>query len=225
MTIRIALVDDHALLRNSLAQLLAGAPGLEVALAFADGESALGALKDQSVDVILMDIAMPGIGGIEATRRILKADPEARVIMLTSFAERSMVVQALSAGAIGYLLKDAEPEELVRAIHAAVSGESMLTPRVATTLVLELRGRREALANTTPREREVLRFIVAGLSNKQIARRMAIAEKTVKSHLTNTFAKIGVEDRTQAAVWAMENGIAGDCHTGQPAEAISRTVA
>lgn len=211
MTVRIALVDDHLVLRSGLAQLLSGMPGIEVTGAFSDGESAVEGLPTGSVDVVLMDIAMAGIGGIEATRRMVASNPDARIVMLTSFAEREMVVQALSAGAIGYLLKDAEPDEIVRAIHAAVDGQSTLAPRVATTLVLELRGRRDALANTTPREREVLSLIVKGMSNKQIARRMQISEKTVKSHLTNTFAKIGVEGRTQAALWAVEHGIPGEC--------------
>ena len=208
MTVRVVLVDDHAMLRNSLAQLLNGTPGIDVVATFADGESAVAGIDECAADVVLMDVAMPGIGGIEATRQLVEAHPEARVLMLTSFAERDMVVHALSAGAMGYLLKDAEPEDLVRAIHASLAGESTLTPKVATTLVAELRGRRDALSNTTPREREVLGCLAAGLSNKQIARQMRIAEKTVKSHLTNTFQKIGVMDRTQAAIWAIEHGIA-----------------
>ena len=207
MTVRVVLVDDHAMLRNSLAQLLSSSPGIDVVGTFASGELAVAGIGQCLADVVLMDIAMPGMGGIEATRRLVEENPETRVLMLTSFAERDMVVQALSAGAMGYLLKDAEPDDLVRAIHAAVAGESTLTPKVATTLVAELRGRRDALSNTTPREREVLGCLAAGLSNKQIARRMRIAEKTVKSHLTNTFVKIGVMDRTQAAIWAIEHGI------------------
>ena len=207
MTVRVALVDDHAMLRSSLAQLLGNIPGLEVVGIFPDGESALAGVPACAADVVLMDIAMPGMGGIEATRSLTVANPGLRVLILTSFADRALVVEALSSGATGYLLKDAEPEDLVRAVYAAVAGASTLTPRVATTLVAEFRGRRDALANTTPREREVLGCLVAGLSNKQIARRMSIAEKTVKTHLTNTFTKIGVMDRTQAALWAVDHGI------------------
>lgn len=216
MTVRTAIVDDHAMLRSSLAQLLGNVPDIEVAGVFRDGEAALAGVPECGAQVVLMDIAMPGIGGIEATRQLTAENPGLRVIMLTSFADRQLVVEALSAGATGYLLKDAEPGDLVRAIHAARAGDSALAPRVATTLVAELRGRRDALSNTTPREREVLGCLVAGLSNKQIARRMSIAEKTVKAHLTNTFTKIGVLDRTQAALWAVEHGITPLSESARP---------
>jgi len=153
-----------------------------------------------------MDLSMPGLDGIEATKQVLASRPDTQVLVLTSFSDRERILQALDAGACGYLLKDAEPDELLRAIRAAARGEAPLSPRAAQAL---LSARREPgpLAGLSDREREVLSLVAAGLANKQIAQRLGISEKTVKAHLTRVFREIGVFDRTQAALWAQRNGL------------------
>jgi DNA-binding NarL/FixJ family response regulator len=154
-------------------------------------------------DVVLMDLEMRVLDGIEATRKITAAT-DAAVVILTSFSDRERILRALDAGAVGYLLKDAEPDELIRGIQAAARGESPLAPKAAHTI---LRARSEEHATAlSAREKEVLACLVEGLQNKQIARRLEISEKTVKTHLTNIFSQIGVTDRTQAALWAVRNG-------------------
>jgi DNA-binding NarL/FixJ family response regulator len=204
--IRVVVVDDHTIVRNGLVQLLAADPGLVVAGAAGDGAGAVALCDAEQPDVVLMDLSMPGMGGVEATRRISERTPAAQVIVLTSFVDRDRVVDALDAGAIGYLLKDAEPEDVIRAIHAAARGESPLDPRAARTMLSAQRstGPLEAL---TEREREVLSLVAEGLPNKQIARRLGISEKTVKAHLTSTFRTIGVDDRMQAGLWARRQGL------------------
>jgi DNA-binding NarL/FixJ family response regulator len=155
-----------------------------------------------------MDLSMPVMDGIEATRRIVAAhDGAVSVVVLTSFADREQVMEALVAGASGYLLKDAEPEELVRGIRAAARGEAPLAPRAARE-VLAARSEPRPVAELSTREREVLVLVARGLPNKRIARELEISEKTVKAHLTSVFQRIGVTDRTQAALWAQRNGIA-----------------
>ena len=150
---------------------------------------------------------MPDVDGIEVTRRVATGSPGTRVVVFTSFSDRDRIVRALDAGAIGYLLKDAEPEEIHAAIRAASRGESPLTPRAAAELLADRRERPAAGVELTAREREVLLLVVEGLANKQIARRLGISEKTVKGHLTNLFQRIGVADRTQAALWAERTGV------------------
>ena len=157
-------------------------------------------------DVVLMDLLMPALDGTEATRRIVEADPGVRVVVLTSFSDSERILDALDAGAVGYLLKDAEPEELYRGIRAAARGESPLAPKVATE-VLAARAAQRA-GGLTDRELEVLGLVRAGLPNKLIAGRLEISEKTVKAHLTSVFQRIGVTDRTQAALWAQRHGLA-----------------
>jgi len=149
----------------------------------------------------LMDLSMPGMDGVEATRQTMAAAPGVRVVMLTSFAEPQHVNAALDAGAVGYLLKDAEGEEIVRAVKAANRGEAPFSPRAAGAL-LSRRSERRSIEDLTPREREVLALVGEGLANKQISRRLGIKEKTVKAHLSNVFQRIGVSDRTSAALWA-----------------------
>jgi DNA-binding NarL/FixJ family response regulator len=149
---------------------------------------------------------MPGMGGIEATRRITEQAPGVQVVVLTSFMDRERIVDALNAGAIGYLLKDAEPEELIRGIHAAARGESPLDPRAARAMLAAQRTP-SPLDALSEREREVLTLVAEGLPNKQIARRLEITEKTVKAHLTSIFRAIGVNDRMQAGLWARRNGL------------------
>jgi DNA-binding NarL/FixJ family response regulator len=148
-----------------------------------------------------MDLEMPDIDGIEATRRIRASQPDVNVVLLTAFSDRERILAAIDAGAVGYLLKDAEPEEIVRGLEAAARGESPLSPKAAQALVAA-RGERESDPLLTPREDEVLSLLAQGLPNKLIARRLEISEKTVKAHLTSIFQRIGVTDRTQAALWA-----------------------
>ena len=204
--IRVAVVDDHAIVRNGLVQLLSADPELEVVGAVGDGEAAVSLCAEQRPDVALMDLSMPGMDGIEATRRIIEASPGVQIVVLTSFVDRERVLAALEAGAIGYLLKDAEPDDLLRGVHAAARGESPLDPRAARTM---LGAQRETgpLEELTEREREVLSLVAEGLPNKQIGRRLGISEKTVKAHLTHVFRTIGVDDRMQAGLWARRQGL------------------
>jgi len=204
--IRVLLADDHQLVRAGLAQLLDGIDDFEVVALAADGDEACRLAEQYQPDVVLMDLSMPDCDGISATRRLRSLLPDVRVLVLTSFADRARILDAIDAGALGYLLKDCEPVELVRAIRAAARGDSPLDPRAARALV-EQRQSEPADDQLTPREREVLTCIAEGLPNKLIARRLGIAEKTVKTHLTSVFQRIGVTDRTQAALWARERGI------------------
>ena len=204
MTIRVLVADDHAVVRSGLGQLLATAPDLELAGEAGDGEEAVALSEVEKPDVILMDISMPGVDGVEATRRIVARDPEARVVMLTSLADNRKILDALEAGASGYLLKHAGPDELLGAIRAAAAGEAPLDPKAARAL-LDSRRSPSADKALSAREQEVLRLVAQGLANKQIARKLTISERTVKAHLTNVFARIGVSDRTQAALWARDH--------------------
>jgi DNA-binding NarL/FixJ family response regulator len=208
--IRVLLVDDHELVRAGLSELLSSAEDIEVVATAAGGEQAVEAVAAEHPDVVLMDLSMPGVDGIEATRRITEADSAARVVVLTSFSETPQVLGALDAGAVGYLLKDAAPEELRSGVRAAARGESPLSPKAAQALVASRAGRREPEVELSPREREVLGCVAKGLPNKLIARRLEISEKTVKAHLTSIFQQIGVTDRTQAALWAQSRGLGGD---------------
>ena len=207
-TIRILLADDHDVVRRGLTALLDGTDGFAVVGAAADGEEAVAMAGEHRPDVVLMDLSMPGVDGIEATRRLMAERPESRVVVLTSFSDRERILDALDAGAVGYLLKDAEPDELLRGIAAAARGESPLAPKAAKA-VLTARAESRPAAELTAREQEVLALLAEGLANKQIARRLGIAEKTVKAHLTSVFQSIGVSDRTQAALWARSHGIGG----------------
>jgi DNA-binding NarL/FixJ family response regulator len=207
--IRVVVVDDHELVRAGLVELLAAAGDIDVVGTAADGEGALEVVSAQRPDVVVMDLSMPGIGGIEATRRVLAEHPGIRVIVLTSFSGSSEVLDALDAGAIGYLLKDASPEELRGGILAASRGESPLSPKAARA-VLAARDERQEAPALSDREREVLACVAQGLSNKLIARRLEISEKTVKAHLTSIFQQIRVTDRTQAALWAQRHGLGGE---------------
>jgi len=202
--IRVLLCDDHAVVREGLARLLDRTEGIEVVGTAADGAEGIAQAVDLRPDVVLMDLAMPSVDGIAATRRIVAEAPDARVVVLTSFSDNTRIHDALDAGALGYLLKDAEASEVVRAIRAAARGESPLDPRVARA-VLARGTMPAALSGLTAREREVLVLLGTGLPNKAIARRLGISEATVKAHLTRVFRQIGVTDRTQAAIWAREH--------------------
>ena len=206
MTIRILIADDHAMVRTGLTQLLSAEDDMEIVGAAADGAEAADLAIELLPDLILMDLSMPEVDGVEATRRVVAGLPDVRVLVLTSFSERERVLEAIDAGAVGYMLKDAEPDELIRAIRAAARGESPLDPKVASAL-FERRAEDKTVQALTPREREVLVMVGKGLTNKQIGRRLGIAEKTVKAHLTNVFQRIDVQDRTQAALWAERHGL------------------
>ena len=203
--IRVLIADDHGVIRDGLGRLIGALPDMEVVGLAADGAQAVELCRTAEPDVVLMDLEMPGVDGIEATRRILVDRPAAAVLVLTSFSDRPRILGALEAGACGYLLKDVDADQGAEGIRAAARGESPLDPRAART-VLAARTEPDPAAGLSPREREVLGLLVAGLPNKLIARRLEISEKTVKSHLTNVFRAIGVTDRTQAALWAERNG-------------------
>jgi DNA-binding NarL/FixJ family response regulator len=199
----VLLAEDHALVRAGVERLLATVGDIEVVGSAANGLEAVALASEHRPDVVLMDISMPELNGVEATRRIVAANEDVNVVVLTSFADRAEIEAALDAGAIGYLLKDAEPEDVIRGVRSAARGESPIAPRVARTL---LRARTERPpAQLSERELDVLRCVAEGLSNKLIARRLGISEKTVKTHLTHVFERIGVTDRTQAALWANEH--------------------
>jgi DNA-binding NarL/FixJ family response regulator len=204
--IRVLLADDHAVVRTGLERLIAATEDLEVVGAAADGEEAAELAERHAPDVVLMDLEMPRVDGIEATRRICAGASGAHVVVLTSFSDRDRILDALDAGAVGYLLKDAEPDELLRGIRSAARGESPLDPKAARS-VLEARATARPPLELTAREREVLECVAAGLPNKLIARRLEISEKTVKAHLTRVYQAIGVTDRTQAALWAQRHGL------------------
>jgi DNA-binding NarL/FixJ family response regulator len=204
--IRVLLADDHAVVRTGLERLIAATEDLEVVGAAADGEEAAELAERHAPDVVLMDLEMPRVDGIEATRRICAGASGAHVVVLTSFSDRDRILDALDAGAVGYLLKDAEPDELLRGIRSAARGESPLDPKAARS-VLEARATARPPLELTVREREVLECVAAGLPNKLIARRLEISEKTVKAHLTRVYQAIGVTDRTQAALWAQRHGL------------------
>lgn len=207
--IRVAHADDHKVVRLGLQQLLGTFDDVEPVGSATGGEAAVVLCREQRPDVLLLDLQMPQIDGIEVTRRVASESPLTRIVVFTSFSDRDGIVGALDAGAVGYLLKDAEPEEIHEAIRAAARGEAPITPRAAAALLADRR-ERPSSPDLTGREREVLLLVVEGLANKQIARRLGISEKTVKGHLTNLFQRIGVTDRTQAALWAERNRIFRD---------------
>jgi DNA-binding NarL/FixJ family response regulator len=203
--IRVLLAEDHPVVRAGLEGLLANAKDMKVIAAAADGEEAVNLTTELAPDVVLIDLSMPRLDGIEATRRICSQRPETHVVVLTAFSDRERILGALDAGALGYLLKDAAPEELLGAIRAAARGEAPLAPKAATEVLAARAGQRDA--ELSGREQEVLALVAEGLPNKLIARRLEISEKTVKAHLTRVFQRIGVSDRTQAALWAQRHGI------------------
>jgi DNA-binding NarL/FixJ family response regulator len=203
MTIRVLIVDDHAVVRDGLAGLLSNADGIEVAGTAGDGEEAVSRFGDD-VDVVLMDLSMPGVDGVEATRRLVAIDADARVVVLTTFADQAKILDALNAGATGYLLKDATPDEIVAAIRSVADGGAPLDPKAARVL-LDARRTAAPARDLSAREREVLDLLATGLANKQIARKLGISERTVKAHLTRIYEQLGVTDRTQAALWAQAN--------------------
>ena len=202
--IRVLVADDHGLVRSGLERLLATADDIELVGMAEDGREAVELADRLRPDVILMDLSMPGVGGVEATRQIAALPAAIHVVVLTSFSDDRHITDALDAGAVGYLLKHAGPDELLNGIRAAAAGDSPLDPKAARVILAAHRSgpRPQPLSE---REVQVLRLVTAGQANKQIARSLAITERTVKAHLTNIFSRIGVSDRTQAALWAREH--------------------
>jgi len=205
--IRVLLVDDHAVVREGLRAFLELQDGIEVVGDAADGREGVAAAERLRPDVVLMDLVMPELDGLSALRALRKRAPEARTIVLTSFLGDDKLLPALRAGAAGYVLKNAPPSEVVRAVRAAHAGEAVLDPVVAGSLLEALSRDEVPLDLLTPREREVLVLLGRGLSNKRIAQDLRLSEKTVKTHVGHVLAKLGVADRTQAAVVAVRAGL------------------
>jgi DNA-binding NarL/FixJ family response regulator len=199
--IRVLIVDDHAIVRTGLAQLLGTTTDLRLVGEAANGEQAVAMAAELRPDVVLMDLSMPGMDGVSATTRVLADNPDLHVLVLTSFSDQSRILDALHAGAEGYLLKHSEPEVILSGIREVVDGGSPLDPKAARVLLTHRRSAGSGV-HLTDREREVLRMVGDGHANKVIARRLGISERTVKAHLTSIYQRLGVTDRTQAALWA-----------------------
>lgn len=209
--IRILIADDHAVVRKGLITLIASEPGMEVVGEAADGIEAVLKVRSLKPDVILLDMIMPRQNGIEAIRQIKQEDPQARILVITSFAEDQMIFPAIKAGALGYLLKDASPQQLLQAIYDVYKGEASLHPTIAFKLIREL-NRSSDLPPTedplTERELITLRLVAQGLTNQEIADRLVISERTVANHIGSILSKLHVANRTQAALYALREGIA-----------------
>jgi len=209
--ISILITDDHALVRQGIRAFLELQPDIIVIGEADSGEAAVRMAAELVPDVVLMDLVMPGIGGVEATRRVKQVSPHSQIIVLTSYHEDEYIFPALRAGALSYVLKDVGPDELADTVRKAARGESVLHPRVASRMVQELRGTKRDTPNLftdlSDRELEVLRLIADGLSNAEIADKLSISEKTVKGHVSNILGKLHMMDRTQAAVFAWQQGL------------------
>ena len=209
--VRLLLVDDHEMVRAGLRTFLGLQPDIEVVGEAGSGEQALALVPRLAPDIVLLDLVLPGMPGLEVARRLRAAHPEVRVVVLTSYAGEESVLPAVRAGVAGYLLKDVGPAELADAVRAVHAGGASLAPGVAATVVRSVAGAvPEPAAALTPREREVLRLIARGRSNRLIARDLALSEKTVKAHVSAILAKLGVTDRTQAALYAVRHHLATD---------------
>jgi DNA-binding NarL/FixJ family response regulator len=200
--IRVVIADDHAMVREGLASVLSADGDIRVVASAANGAEAVDAVRASETDVVVMDLSMPVVDGVAATRAIRETAPGVRVLVLTSFSDRERVRSALAAGATGYQLKDAEPRELRAAVRSVFEGHAPLDPRVAGVLLPDAS---EAGSGLSAREEQVLRLVAQGLANKQVATSLGISERTVKAHLGSIFRAIGVADRTSAALWARDN--------------------
>jgi DNA-binding NarL/FixJ family response regulator len=213
--IRVLIADDQQMVRQGFTVLLNAEPGIEVIGQAVDGLDAIAKVAELAPDVVLMDIRMPELGGIEATRRITDATPAIRVLVLTTFDLDEYVYEALRAGASGFLLKDASADQLAEAVRVVAAGDALLAPNITRRLIIEFarlddRPRaplKERVGELTERETEVLALIAGGLSNAEIARHLVVAEQTVKTHVGRILVKLGLRDRTQAAVFAYESGL------------------
>jgi NarL family two-component system response regulator LiaR len=212
-TISVLIVDDHAVVRSGIRGFLEAQPDLQVAGEAASGAEGVRLAAELVPDVVLMDLAMPEMDGVEATRRIRDASPRTQVVVLTSFHDDAHIFPAVKAGALSYLLKDVSPEDLAQTVRLAAQGEAVLNPQVASRLVQELAGHRapqpSPIAQLSNRELEVLKLIAEGLSNADIAGQLVLSEKTVKGHVSNILGKLQLADRTQAAVLAWKQGVVG----------------
>jgi two-component system, NarL family, response regulator LiaR len=209
--IRVLIVDDHGVVREGLRAYLELEPDIQVIGEARDGAEAVRRAQELSPDVVLMDLVMPNMDGVDATTRIKEQQPHVHVIVLTPFLEDDRVVPAIKAGATSYLLKDVAASDLARAIRGARAGQAQLHPEVARRLMQQVTAPRkpEAGAQLTEREREVLRLLAEGRSNKEIARALVVSERTVKGHVSNILGKLGLQDRTQAALYAVRHGLTG----------------
>jgi DNA-binding NarL/FixJ family response regulator len=205
--IRVLVADDHAVVRQGLRTFLGLQDDMEVVGEAADGAEAVEAVERLRPDVVLMDMVMPGVDGLEAIRRVLAARPETRVVVLTSYADEEKVVPAVRAGAAGYLLKDVQPSDLAAAIRTVAAGGALLAPAVTARVLREVQAGGAPDPGLTAREREVLGLLARGLTNRQIAGELVLSEKTVKTHVSNILGKLGVPDRTQAALYAVRLGL------------------
>ena len=211
--IRVLIADDHAIVRKGIRALLSESGGFEVVAEAADGQEAVHLAAETRPDVILMDLLMPGMDGIEATRRITSQQPDAHILVLTSFAADNKLFPAIKAGATGYLLKDSAPDELLRAIRQVFRGEPALHPIIARKLLQEVAHPTDAQPAPealTPREMAVLRLIAQGLSNQEIADAIAVSEPTVRTHVSRILGKLHLASRTQAALYAVRAGLDGE---------------
>jgi len=208
--IKVLIADDHTVVRKGIRALLETEPGITVVGEAADGEDAIHKALALKPDVILMDLVMPKLDGVQAIKELREVLPEIKVLVLTSFAEDRRIVAAIEAGALGYLLKDSSPEDLVRAIREVHRGESSLHPKVAQQLIKKLQRPAEEpeREELTARERKVLALIARGLSNREIARELSLSEPTVRTHVSNILRKLGLKSRTQAALYALKEGMA-----------------
>lgn len=216
-SVRVLIVDDHAIVRKGIRALLSEAGGFEVVGEADSGQAAVLAAQETHPDVILMDLLMPGMDGIEATRQITSRQSKTRILVLTSFAADNKVFPAIKAGAAGYLLKDSSPDELVRAIRQVHRGEPALHPTIARKLLQEIArpaGRQPAPEALTVREMTVLRLVAQGLSNQEIADRIAVSESTVRAHVSRILGKLHLASRTQAALYAVREGLASEDEAG-----------
>lgn len=209
--IRVCVVDDHIVVRQGVQAFLATQLDIEVVGEAGSGEEAIQLVRELAPDVLLLDLAMPGLDGVETTRRVKQVSPQTRVVVLTSYVQDEYIFPAIRAGALSYLLKESGGEEIVNAIHKAARGESILHPRIASRVVQDLQGKRQAEINPfselSEREMEVLHLIANGFNNATIAERLVISEGTVKSHVNNILGKLHLADRTQVAVFAWREGI------------------
>ncbi|RFU66890.1 response regulator transcription factor [Bacillus sp. V59.32b] len=212
MTIRILIADDHHIVRKGLVLFLQTQTGIEVIGEAENGLIAVEKARELNPDIILMDLSMPVMDGVEATRKILGENPAAKIMILTSFSDKNHVLPALEAGASGYQLKDSDPDKLVEGIHKMIDGKNELDPKITSQLLSHLQGKHNKdsyVDELTNREKEVLNEIAKGRSNKEIASALFITEKTVKTHVSNILSKLNLQDRTQAALYAVRNGL--DC--------------
>jgi DNA-binding NarL/FixJ family response regulator len=207
--VKVIVADDQTVVREGLVTLLELLPGVEVVGAAADGAEAIELADRFSADVVLMDLNMPRLGGVEATAAIRSRHPQTQVVVLTTYSDDQSILRALSAGAIGYLTKNASRDDIRRALESAAVGHAQLDPAAAATVLAAARPAPALPDNLTPREIEVLRLIAHGLSNKEIAAKLVLTEATVKSHVNRVFAKTGSRDRAQAVAYAHRHGLAG----------------